>query len=54
MGAASSFFILVMRPFCLNILLLNLAIRGSGAQSVIADRNTWRSDGSNKYKGVQQ
>ena len=36
------------------ILLLYLVILCSGAQSVTADRDTRRSDGSNKYKGVRQ
>ena len=38
----------------LAITLLYLAILGTGAQSVTANRDTWRSDGSDEYKGVQQ
>ena len=34
------------------MLLLNLVMLSSGAQSIIADKDTWRSDGSNKRKGV--
>ena len=54
MGVAFLFFILVMRPPYSDILLLNPAILGSGAQSVTTDRDTRRSDGSNEYKGVRQ
>ena len=36
------------------MLLLNLAIRGSGAQSIITDSDTRRSNNMNKYKGVRQ
>ena len=37
-----------------NMLLSYPAVLGTGAQSVTADRDTWRSDDSNKYKEVQQ
>ena len=37
----------------LTILLLYLAILRSGAQSVIVNRNTWCSNGKDKYKEVQ-
>ena len=43
-----------MGPSLLAIMLLYLAILYSGAQSVTAERNTRRSDGSDKYKGVRQ
>ena len=35
------------------IALSNLIVQGTGAQSVTADRDTRRSDGTDKYKGVQ-
>ena len=38
----------------LVIILLYLVVLQSGAQSVIADRDTRRSDGSDKYKEVGQ
>ena len=38
----------------LFIILLHPAILPSGAQSVIANRNTRYSNGSDEYKGVQQ
>ena len=37
-----------------SLVMLYLVILRSGAQSVIADRDTRRSDGSDKYKGVGQ
>ena len=37
----------------LTMLLLNLVILGTGTQSVTANRDTRRSDGSNKYEGVR-
>ena len=37
--------------FSLAIALLYLAILRSGAQSITADRNTWCSNSSDKYKG---
>ena len=36
------------------IILLYPAVLRSGAQSVTADRNTRRNNGSNQYKGVRQ
>ena len=36
----------------LAITLLYLTVLGTGTQSVTADRNTRRSNCSNKYKGV--
>ena len=44
-------------PFLLPksaILLLNLVVLGTGAQSITANRNTRHSNSLNKYKGVQQ
>ena len=38
----------------LTILILNLAVLSSGAQNIIINRNTRRSNGSQKYKGVRQ
>ena len=35
------------------MLLLNLAVLGSGAQSVIVNKNTRRSNSSDKYKEVR-
>ena len=54
MGTILSFFLLVARPPLSDILLLNPAVLGRGAQSVIVNRNTRRSDDIKKYKGVQQ
>ena len=50
MGGFSPFFTL----FGSAILLLNLVILGTGAQSVTVNRDARRSDGSNKYEGVRQ
>ena len=50
MGGSSFFFIL----FGPAILLLNLIVLGTGAQSVTANRDIRRSDNSNKYEGVRQ
>ena len=47
-------FFLIARPPQSDILLLNLVVLGSGAQSVTVDRDTRRSNSSNKYKGVRQ
>ena len=38
----------------LVIVLLYLVILGMSAQSIIADRNTWRSNNLDEYKGVRQ
>ena len=54
MGVASPPFLLVARPPQSDMLLSHLVVRGSGAQSVTANRDTHRGNGSNKYKGVQQ
>ena len=48
------FFFPVARPPQLNMSLLNLVVRGSGAQSIIANRDIYYSNSSNKYKGVRQ
>ena len=53
-GVTLLFSSLVTRPPQLDMLLSNLTVRGSGAQSVTADRDIRRSNGSNKYKGVRQ
>ena len=50
MGGFSSFFALPDPA----ILLLNLVILGTGAQSVTANRDIRRSDDLNKYEGVRQ
>ena len=50
MVSSSSFFILPEPA----ILLLNLGILGTGAQSVTTNRDIRRSNSSNKYEGVQQ
>ena len=49
MGRFSPFFTLPSPA----ILLLNLVILGTGAQSVIMNRDIRRSDDLNKYEGVQ-
>ena len=36
------------------MLLSNLVVLGTGAQSVTADKDTRRSDNLNKYEGVRQ
>ena len=48
------FFFLVSQSPQLDISLLNLVALGTGAQSVIADRDTRRSDNLNKREGVRQ
>ena len=50
MGVFSPFFTLSGPAIPLS----NPIILGTGAQSVTADRDTQRSDDSNKYKGVRQ
>ena len=45
---------IVVGPSSSAIILLYPAILRSGAQSVTADRNTYYSDDSDKYKGVRQ
>ena len=48
----SPLFIITGVGFSLSaILLLYLAVLGTGAQSITANRDTRRSDGSNEYKG---
>ena len=54
MGATLLFSLLITRPPQLDILLSYLVILGRGAQSVIANRNTWRSNYTDKYEGVRQ
>ena len=54
MKVASSFFLLIARSPQSDILLLNLVVLGSGTQNITANRDTRRSNNSNKYKGVRQ
>ena len=54
MGVVSSFLLLVIRPPQSDMLLSNPAVLSSGAQSVTANRDTRRSDSSDKYKEVRQ
>ena len=53
-GVALLSFLLIAWSPRSNILLLNLIILGTGTQNVTADRDTRRSNYSNKYKGVRQ
>ena len=48
------FFLSVFWSSLSDMLLSNLIVLGSGAQSVTADRDTRRSDSSNKHKEVRQ
>ena len=48
------FFVSPFLPSESAMLLLNLVVLGTGAQSVIMNRDIRRSDNSNKYEGVRQ
>ena len=52
--ASLLFSLLITRSPQLNMLLSYQIVLGTGAQSVTADRDTRRSDNSNKDKAVRQ
>ena len=49
----ANIFIFLSTMFLLIIVLLYLATLCSGTQSIMADRDTRRSDGTDKRKGVR-
>ena len=53
-GTPLLFFVMGVGFSLLVMMLLYLAVLGTGAQSVTADRDIRRSNSSNGYKGVRQ